>query len=310
MVDLSIVLPIYNEERNIEILYKEIKKVLNHLPKTHEIIFVNDGSTDRSSVIISSIKEIDNKVKTITFRKNFGQTAALDAGIKASSGKVIITMDSDLQNDPRDIPRLLKKLEEGYDIVAGQRINRKDTVSKKFISLGARALRRIILKDRLHDSGCTLRAYKKESVNGLNLYGEMHRFIHIILKSKGFKIGEIKVRHRKRIHGKTKYTFSRTLKSLFDMALLKFWMQYSRRPMHIFGSVGFFTSTIGFIFGLYLTYLKLFLGEPIANRPLLLLSILLILLGTFFFMFGILADILIKIYYKDEESYSIKKWEY
>ena len=306
MVETSIVLPVFNEEGNLEILYREIKEVLDKLGKKYEIIFVDDGSRDKTQLVLQKLKSKDKNVKIITFRTNFGQTAALDAGMKAAKGKVIITMDSDLQNDPNDIPKMLHVLDKGFDIVAGWRANRKDTLSKRFISKGARLLRRIILKDRLQDSGCTLRAYKKECINGLNLYGEMHRFIHILMKQKGFRTAQMKVNHRKRIHGQTKYTFSRTLKSLLDMALLKFWLQYSKRPIHFFGGIGFFTGAIGFLIALYLTFIRLFMQQPIANRPMLLLSILLMVLGAMFFIFGLMADILVKVYYKNEESYSIK----
>ena len=306
MVETSIVLPVFNEEGNLEILHREIKEVLDSIKKKYEIIFVDDGSRDKTNLVLEKIKSNDNNVKVITFRTNFGQTAALDAGMKAAKGKVIITMDSDLQNDPKDIPRMLEILDKGFDIVAGWRANRKDTFSKRFISKGARFLRKLILKDKLQDSGCTLRAYKKECMNGLNLYGEMHRFIHILMKQKGFRIAQMKVNHRKRIHGQTKYTFSRTLKSLLDMALLKFWLQYSKRPIHFFGGIGFFTGAIGFLIAIYLTSIRLFMHQPIANRPMLLLAILLMVLGAMFFIFGLMADILVKVYYKNEESYSIK----
>ncbi|MBT7297013.1 glycosyltransferase family 2 protein [Candidatus Woesearchaeota archaeon] len=304
MVDLSIVVPIYNEEKNIKILYNEIKLVLNNLKKTHEIIFINDGSTDNSEKIMNTIK--DNNFRKINFRKNFGQTAALDAGFKASKGNVIITLDGDLQNDPKDIHKLLIILDKGYDIVAGWRANRKDSFSKKFISKGAKFLRRIILNDNLRDSGCTMRAYKKECIKELNLYGEMHRFIHIILSMKGFKIAQTKVNHRKRIHGITKYNSSRTVKSFLDMLLLKFWLKYSTRPIHLLGGTGLLSTGAGSLMLIYLIFIKLFFNAAIANRPLLLFAIFFIIIGFLFLMFGILADILIKIYYKDDTPYTIK----
>lgn len=305
-MELSIVVPIYNERQNLTILYKELKRVIDPLNKTYEIIFVNDGSKDGSEQIINNIAKEDKKVRPVHFRKNFGQTAALDAGFKHSKGNIVITLDGDLQNDPRDIPKLLQKIDEGFDVVAGRRFNRKDGFSKKFISVGARFLRKTILKDRLHDSGCTLRAYKKECLENFNLYGEMHRFVHVLLKGKGFKIAEIKVNHRKRVFGKTKYNFQRTIKSLLDMVLLKFWMNYANRPMHMFGSIGILTGSLGFIVAAYLAFIRIFLGQSISNRPLLLLAVLLMVMGAIFFMFGLLADILIKVYYKDQESYSIK----
>jgi len=307
MVDLSIVLPVYNEESNLSILYKEIKEVLDRLNKKYEIIFVDDGSKDRSFLVLKNIKEKDSTVKVIRFRKNFGQTAAMDAGIRNSKGNIIITMDSDLQNDPKDIPRLIEKINQGYDVVSGWRYNRKDSFSKKFMSRGANLLRKIILKDRIHDSGCTLKAYKKECFEDLKLYGETHRFIPALLKLKGFSVTEIKVNHRARKFGKTKYNAKRTMNGFLDMLLISFWMKYSTRPIHLFGGVGILSIFMGLIFGVYLTYIKFIYGEAIANRPLLNLTILLILVGFIMLIFGLLADILVKVYYKDKESYNIKK---
>jgi len=224
MVDISVVLPVYNEEKNIEILYHELVLVLDKLDKNYEIIFVDDKSMDKSSKIIEEISKKDNNIKLIRFRKNFGQTAALDAGIKNSLGKIIITMDSDLQNDPRDIPNLIKELSRGYDVVSGWRYNRKDNFSKRVLSRGANILRKLIINDTITDSGCTLKAYRRECFKDLKLYGEMHRFIPALLSLNGFKISEMKVNHRKRKFGKTNYTFKRTLNGFLDMFLLKFWM--------------------------------------------------------------------------------------
>jgi glycosyltransferase involved in cell wall biosynthesis len=285
-------------------LYKEIKEVLDQLKKSHEIIFINDGSTDKTEEIINSIK--DKNFKSIHFRKNFGQTAAMDAGLKKSRGKIIITMDGDLQHDPKDIPKLLDGIEKGYDIVAGWRYTRKDKFSKRFVSNGAKFLRKILLNDKLKDSGCTLRAYKKETIKNLNLYGEMHRFIHILLKNKGFKIAQVKINHRPRIHGKTKYNFYRTIKSLLDMVLLNFWSRFSTRPIHLFGGIGFASGLIGSLILLYLAFIRIFNNVSIGNRPMLLLGILLVLVAVQFLMFGIIADILTKIYYNNNNNYSIK----
>jgi glycosyltransferase involved in cell wall biosynthesis len=305
MVEISAVIPIYNEEGNIIPLYNELKEVLDKLKKSYEIIFVNDGSTDKSEQILNNIK--DKNLKPIHFRKNSGQTAALDAGFKASKGDIIITLDGDLQNDPKDIPKLISILDKGYDIVAGWRAKRKDTFSKKFISKGAKFLRRIILNDKLEDSGCTLRVYKKECIQNLDLYGEMHRFIHIILSMRGFKIAQTKVNHRKRIAGITKYNASRTVKSFLDMLLLNFWIKYSTRPIHLLGGTGLLSGIVGSLMLLYLVFIKLFFHAAIADRPLLLISILFIIMGFLFLMFGILADILVKIYYKENTPYTIKK---
>jgi len=306
-MDISIVVPIFNEEENVQRLHREISSVLIPLNKKYEIIYVNDGSRDRTAQKLKEIK--DKHTKIIHFRKNFGQTAAMDAGFKQTIGDVIITLDGDLQNDPKDIPRLLEVIEKGYDIVAGWRFKRKDKFSKRFISKGAKFLRKTILNDKLKDSGCTLRAYRKECIKDLNLYGEMHRFIHIILGMKGYRIAQVKVNHRKRIAGKTKYKASRTFKSLLDMVLLQFWMRFSTRPIHLFGGAGVLSGFLGFILLLYLTYIRLFNNVSIANRPMLLLSILLIIVGIQFLIFGLMADILTKIYYKNNENYSIGKLE-
>lgn len=307
MVKISVILPVYNEEKNLPELYLELKEVLDKLNNEYELVFVDDGSEDNSLNVLKNLSEKDLKVKVIKLRKNFGQTAALDAGIRNSQGKILIAMDSDLQNDPKDIPRLIKKLEEGYDIVSGWRHNRKDSFSKKIISKGANFLRKIIIKDSIHDSGCTLKAYKKECFNDLKLYGEMHRFIPALLALKGFKITEIIVNHRERKFGKTKYTIKRTLNGFLDMILLKFWTSYSTRPIHLFGGLGILSGLIGGLIGIYLTIMKVVYKEAIANRPLLLLSALLILVGLILLVFGVLADILIKIYYKDQQSYSIEQ---
>lgn len=305
-MDVSVVIPTYNEEENVNILYSQISDILKKINKSYEIIFVDDGSKDKTFQKLSDLNKKDKNVKIIKFRKNFGQTAAMDAGFKAAKGDIIIAMDADLQNDPKDIPLLLNKIKEGYDVVSGWRKDRKDSFSKKIVSRCADLLRKIIFNDRIHDSGCTLKAYKKECFKDLNLYGEMHRFIPAILKWRGFKIGEVVVKHHARKFGKTKYGAKRTIKGFLDMIVVKFWMQYSARPMHIFGTVGLFTGLLGAIILVYLAVLRLAYNVSISNRPLLLLGILLIVLAAQFLIFGLLADILIKIYYREEPNYNIE----
>lgn len=304
-IDISIIIPAYNEEENVLIIHEEVFSVMEKLNKSYEIIFVDDGSTDKTCENLKMIKEKDRKTKIINFRKNFGQTAAIDAGIRNSSGNIMITMDSDLQNDPDDIPKLLTKLDEGYDVVSGWRFDRKDSFPKKFISKTANFLRKLIINDLIHDSGCSLKAYRRECLENVRLYGEMHRFIPALVQLKGFKVTEIKVNHRKRKYGKTKYNIKRTLNGFLDMLLIKFWMSYSTKPIHLFGGLGIITGLSGFILGSYLTYIKLIYGELIGNRPLLLLSALLIITGLILFIFGLLADIIMRIYYREEENYSI-----
>jgi len=303
---LSIVIPAYNEQDNVILLHKAINNALKEQKFTYEIIFVDDGSKDKTFMQLMQIKESDNKVVIVKFRRNFGQTAAFDAGFKQAQGDVVITMDADLQNDPTDIPRMLAKLDGGYDLIATWRKRRKDTFMKNFISRGAYMMRKVLFKDKLHDSNCALKAFRKECLENLTLFGETHRFIPNILQQRGFMVGEIVVKHHPRKFGKTKYGLSRILRSILDMIIVKFWMQYSARPMHLFGGIGIFMGALGFLTGLYITILKFAYGQS-ADRPLLLLAVLLIILGVQFLIFGVLADILIKIYYKDTRTYTIEK---
>ena len=223
-MDISVIVPVLNEEKNVLQLFSEIKKVLLQLNKKYEIIFIDDGSWDSTFKILNSI---DNKnLKIIKLRDNFGQSAALDAGFKNSTGKIVITMDGDLQNDPEDIPKLINELNNGYDVISGWRYNRKDPLSKRIPSKIAYALRKKITKLNIHDSGCALKAYKREALQGLDLYGEMHRFIPDLVSLKGFKVGEVIVHHRPRLHGKTKYKFTRMLKGFLDLMVVYFCTDY------------------------------------------------------------------------------------
>jgi glycosyltransferase involved in cell wall biosynthesis len=307
---LSIVIPIFNEEENIKILYNRIVEVMEKLKKEYEIIFVDDGSVDNSFRILEGIHNRDNKVKVIKFRKNFGQTYALNAGFKQAQGKVIITMDGDLQNDPEDIPRLIEKMKEGYDAVSGWRFNRKDPLSKRIPSKIASWLRQIITKDKIHDSGCTLKAYKRECFENLELYGEMHRFIPTMLKWKGFKVGEIKVRHHPRVHGKTKYGLRRVIRGFIDLINAKFWTDYSTRPLHLFAGIGGFFIVIGMIIVFYKFFIELlYFHKPLDLGPLLMAAVLFIIIGIQFIVMGFLGEIQVRTYYEKtgQKSYTIEK---
>lgn len=308
-VDISIVIPAFNEADCIKILYEKIIAATGNLNKQFEVIFVDDGSCDGTDRILKDLGTNDKRVRAVIFRRNFGQTAALDAGIKSAKGDVIITMDADLQNDPADIPKLLEELDKGYDCISGWRYPRRDPFMKNLLSRLADMLRRFILKDGIRDSGCTLKAYKKECFNTINLYGEMHRFIPAILFWKGFRIGEIKVTHHRREKGRTKYNFTRVIKGFLDLLVLRFWMSYSARPIHLFGVVGFFLLLLGFLFGTYLTVLKLYFHATLAGRPLLFLTVLLLMVGVQFIVFGILADIMVQVYYSSgrRQSYNIRE---
>ncbi len=303
--DLSIIVPLLNEEDNVVKLHKEILETLSKTDWEFEIIFVNDGSSDKTLENCLSLKPL----KIIDFRKNFGQTACLDAGIKEAKGEIIITMDGDLQNDPKDIPALVKKLKKDkLDVVSGWRKNRKDPFGKRWISRGAEVLRKFLINDGIHDSGCTLKAYRRECFSRINLMGEIHRFIPATLAISGYKIGEMEVNHRPRIHGQTKYNYKRTIKGFLDMLGVWFWMKYAGRPLHLFGGMGLLCFSLG-SFGLIgLFVARLFFEFPLSNKIWPIIAIFLILVGLQLFISGLMADVLIKSYYKDKNmNYSIKE---
>ena len=299
---LSIIIPAYNEEDNIDPAYNELISVLAKTGHPYEILFIDDGSTDQTFQKMKSLQLKDNSVRIIKFRKNFGQSAALQAGFDYASGTILITMDSDLQNDPRDIPALIEKMEhEDLDVVCGWRYNRQDPVLKKIFSKMANSLRKFLTRETIHDSGCTLRSYRKECVEDMELYGELHRYIPAVLQWKGYRVGELKVNHRERTHGLSKYTWKRLIKGFLDLIVIAFWQKYSARPMHIFGGFGFILGITGFFICLYLIFERLFFNMGLTERPLFLVGILLLVVGMQFIALGILADILLKIYHGQNE---------
>ena len=304
-MDISIVVPVYNERKNVAILHSRIRDVLDSLGKKYEIIFVDDGSRDGT---FQELKRLD-KVKIVQFRKNFGQTAAMSAGFKAAKGDIIISMDGDLQNDPQDIPRMLAKMDEGYDVISGWRASRKDSISKVLFSKFAASLRRKFISDIVHDSGCSLKAYKKECFEDLDLYGEMHRYIPALLSWKGFRIGEVKVRHQARRFGTTKYGARRLARGFMDMINVWFWRKYSGRPLHIFGGLGIIFTLIGIVTAIYVAYLKIFRQVDISDTFLSVFAVFLIMIGILLFVSGLMADISIKSYYgsNGRKTYSIKE---
>ncbi len=308
---LSIVIPVYNEEDNIGPLFEELSTVLNRLNKKTEIIFVDDGSTDKSFIRLKEIWEKHpDLVKVIRFRRNFGQTAAMAAGFNYAHGEIIITMDADLQNDPNDIPKLIEKIEEGYDLVSGWRIDRKDKfLTRRFPSMIANWIISRTTNVKLHDYGCTLKAFKSDIAKNLNLYGEMHRFIPALAHWIGVEVAEIPVNHRPRKMGKSKYGLSRTLRVILDLITVKFLLTYSTRPIHIFGTLGIFSGLTGFFLALYLSWLRLFKATPLSNRPLLLLAILLIFLGVQFISIGLLGELQIRTYHESQGKpiYSVRE---
>jgi len=295
---ISIVIPVYDEEENIGLLCDKLVSVLERIGRDFEIIAVDDGSTDKTFERMLTARNKDDRIKLIKFRKNFGQSAALKAGFDHAEGEIVISIDSDLQNDPEDIPRLLEKMEnEDYDVVCGWRASRKDTLSKKIFSRIANRLRKTITGEHIHDSGCTLRAYKNECVKHLELYGETHRYIPAMLLWKGYKIEEVKVKHHQRKYGKTKYNWRRIVKGFLDLIVVAFWQKYSVRPIHIFGGLGIVMSISGILASGYMGIQRLFFGHGLSDRPMFMLSVLMVVIGTQFIASGILADIMMKVYY-------------
>lgn len=306
MYKISVVVPMYNEEGNAKELHTEIKEVCEKNGYKYEIIFVNDGSKDHTDTICRTLKPLTY----ICMRRNFGQTAAMDAGIKVAQGDYIVTLDGDRQNDPHDIPKMIAYLvENNLDVVSGWRKNRKDTFMKKFVSRGANFLRGILVRDGIHDSGCSLKVYRRECFKGINLYGEQHRFIPALLKIKGFTVGEVVVNHRARIAGKTKYNWHRTVKGFVDMISVWFWNKYATRPLHILGGFGILSLMLGFLCGIWSIILFL-LGFKMSNNiipPI--LTVFFIIVGLLMFIFGLMSEIMIKTYYgiHVDTPYSIKE---
>lgn len=306
--ELSVVIPVFNESESLSELYSKLKQVMERLNKGYEIVFIDDGSTDNSFEVLKEISSRDPRVKVIKFRRNFGQTAAISAGFDHCKGNTIVTLDSDLQNDPGDIPKLLEKFEEGFDVVSGWRADRKDPITKRLPSLFSNFLARHLTGVDIHDFGCTLKAYKREVLADLELYGEIHRYIPALVAWKGFKIGEIRVKHHPRKHGATKYGLRRISKGSLDLLLITFWQKYSNRPIHIFGGLGVILILLGILSGAYSIYLKLFEGIDLSNHFLAVASFLSLILGVQFFISGILADIMIRIYKAHHKNnYSIKE---
>jgi len=303
---ISVIIPVFNEAENINELHQEIRAVCEANNYEYEIIIINDGSIDKTAEVAKSLKP----VKLISFRKNFGQTAALDAGIKAARNNYLVTLDGDRQNDPADIPRLVEYLERNdLDAVSGWRKNRRDKLTKKIASRGADWLRKFLVNDRIHDSGCTLKIYKKECFNNINLYGEMHRFIPALLAVKGFKIGEITVNHRPRLLGQTKYNWQRMIKGLIDLIAVWFWSKYAVRPLHLLGGLGIFVLFLGAVSSIISIFIFLSVGD-LSNTLWPLLSSFLLIMGVQLFILGLMADLNSRNYHESNRitPYSIKEF--
>ena len=308
--ELSIVIPVYNESGNLEELHNRLLCVLEELKKDYEIIFINDGSQDDSLDVLKNIQKNNERIVIINFRRNFGQTAAFAAGFDHASGDIIVTMDSDLENSPEDIPKLLTRIEEGYDLVSGWRINRKDNYWLRILpSKIANIIISFISGIKLHDYGCSLKAYRSEILQNTKLYGEMHRYIPALASTMGISAVEIPVEHVKRTKGKSNYTILRFVKVILDLILIKFLLNYTSRPFHIFGFLGISSFTIGFIVALYLSVLKIFFEVSLSARPLLLMSVVLIIFGIQLITMGLLSELIIRNYYESQNKtvYIIKE---
>src|SRR5687768_5467563 len=308
--ELSIVIPVHNESPNIKPLYEELTQVLSQYGRSYEVIVVDDGSTDDTYDQLAALQARDPRLRVIRFRRNFGQTAAFAAGFAHARGRLVVTADGDLQNDPRDIPAMVALIEQGNDIVCGWRKDRKDTlVTRRLPSVLANKLISWATGVDLHDYGCSLKVFRAEVVKPLRLYGEMHRFIPAIASQNGVQIAEMVVNHRPRRAGSTKYGLSRTIRVLLDLATVKFLLSYSTRPLQIFGLLGLITGSLGGIITAYLAYIRLFTTQGIGDRPLLLLGVMLIFIGVQLLTFGLLAEVLARTYYEsqDKPTYVIRE---
>lgn len=310
-MDLSIVIPIYNESENIGPLYAEIVAALAKAPKiSYEMIWVDDGSSDDSFQQLERLAGIDPQVKVISFRRNFGQTAAMAAGFASGVGRVVIPLDGDGQNDPQDIPGLLRKLEEGYDIVSGWRKHRRDRMlSRRLPSVLANGIISAMTGVFLHDYGCTLKAYRREVLERVNLYGELHRFVPALASQVGARVAEMEVNHRARSAGTSKYGIDRTMRVVFDLITVKFLLKYATRPMQLFGKWGVASLLFAFLSGGGTLYFKFIEGLPMNRNPLLILTALLIFVGVQFVAIGLLAELVTRTYHEvqDKPIYTIRE---
>jgi len=298
-MDLSVVIPVYNEEESLPRLLEELHAALAGTGLTYELVLVDDGSRDRSFEVLKAAAGTDPALHVVRFRRNFGQTAALQAGIDAARGRRVVLMDADLQNDPKDIPAMLAQLDGGYDLVAGWRADRKDTfINRRLPSMVANWIIGRVTGVRLHDYGCTLKAMEAEVAKSLRLYGEMHRFIPAIANWTGVRLVELKVNHRARVFGTTKYGIGRTLRVVLDLITVRFMQQYLVKPMQVFGLGGLLAGGVGFAICAWLAFERLVFGSPLADRPLLLLGALLIMVGVQLVSLGLVADLLARTYHE------------
>lgn len=308
-IELSVVIPLYNEEGNLRPLHEALAAALPKTGRRFEIILVNDGSRDDTEEILAEFAAADPTVRPINLRRNFGQTAAIMAGLDHARGDVIVPLDGDLQNDPEDIPALLTKLEEGYDVVSGWRKDRQDDKGRSILSRVANRIISLISGVHLHDYGCTLKAYRREVIEGVRLYGEMHRFVPIYATWQGGRVTEIPVNHRPRTVGQSNYGFNRIFKVMFDLMVVQFLMRYDTKPIYVFGLVGTLSIVISLLGGLAALYLRFFEGTSLIQTPLPLLSALTFLTGVICILMGLMAELLVRVYYESQgkTTYLVKQ---
>lgn len=310
-MNLSIVIPVYNEHANLPMLFEAIYATMKNINQSWEAVFVDDGSRDNSLEILQSYAQKDPEhIRVVSFRRNFGQTAAIAAGIDYSAGDIIVLLDADMQNDPADIPLLLAKLDEGYDLVSGWRINRKDNaLTRNFPSMVANKIISWVTGVHLHDYGCTLKAYRREALEGFRLYGEMHRFIPVYASSVGAKITEMPVNHHPRRFGKTKYGMERTVKVILDLFTVKFLVSYSAKPIYVFGSAGGFLIVSSVILFTYLFIRRIFFAVALSTSPLLPMTAMFFILGFQSILMGLIAEMLVRTYHESQRkpTYTIRK---
>lgn len=300
-IEISIIIPLLNEAENLKLLYAQLQQLLNAWHRSAEVILVDDGSTDDSFAILKRLQAQDDRIRVIRLRRNFGQTAAFSAGFNFARGDVVVTMDGDLQNDPSDIPRLLEKIDEGYDIVSGWRINRQDKfLTRRLPSQVANKLISKVTGVKLHDYGCSLKAYRREVIANTKLYGEMHRFIPALAKWMGVQVAEVPVSHAPRQFGRSKYGLGRTVRVILDLLTVKFLLDYATRPIQLFGLLGLLAFTSGSVLGFYLAIVRLFFNQPLGDRPLLLLAVLLVVIGVQLIIMGLLGELVVRTYHETQ----------
>ena len=303
MIDVSVVIPFLNESPNLTPLCEELKASLDGTGKRYEVLFIDDGSSDDGVEVLDRFRAKMSQIKVVSFRRNFGQTAAMAAGLDYAQGDIVVTLDADRQNDPADIPALIAKIEEGFDMVCGGRFDRQDTfLSRKLPSMLANRLISRITDVSLHDYGCTLKAMRKEVAKRITLYGEMHRFIPAVASGVGVKIAEVKVNHRARTAGESKYGISRTFRVVLDLITVKFLLRFHARPLHFFGMPGLLLGGIGSVLLTYLTVARLFFGMPLGDRPLLVFAFMLIVIGLQFILFGLIGEMQTRTYYESQDK--------